>query len=78
MNRTERILSRIAQGFLNSKELFSKHPLLAWRLISHDAKGRRFFREIVSGGNIGLSTTNDGWKDLGKHLKDKIWHHFMK
>lgn len=78
MNRKEQIISRIAKGFINSKELFSEHPLLAWRLISDDAKGRKMFLEMVSGANIGIHTTDDGWKNLEDHIKDKICHHFTK
>lgn len=78
MNRTEQIISRVAQGCINSKELFSEHPLLAWHLIKDDARGRKMFLEIVSGGNVGICTTDDGWKDLRDHIKDKICHRFTK
>ncbi len=78
MNRTEEVISRIAQGFINSRQLFSEHPLLAWHLISHDAEGRKAVLDIVSGGNVCIHTTNDGWKNLGNHLKDKICHRFTK
>lgn len=78
MTKTEEILSRIFQGFSNSKELFLKHPLLAWQLLSHNTETRRHLFFIVSGGNVGIHTTEDGWKDLGSHIRNKIWHHSTK
>lgn len=78
MNRTEKLISRVAQGCINSKELFSKHPLLVWRLISDQTKGRKLFLEIVSGGNVAVHTTDDNWKNLVNHIKDKICRRFTK
>jgi hypothetical protein len=78
MNQTEKILSRIAQGFINSSELFSKHPLLAWRLVINSAQERKLFLEIISGGNVCVHTTDDGWRDLRNCIARKINHHFTK
>lgn len=78
MNQTEKILSRIAQGFINSTELFSKHPLLAWHLLTGNAQERELFLEIISGSNIGIHISNDGWGDLRNHIADKIIHRFAK
>jgi hypothetical protein len=78
MNRTEETISRVVQGFINLKVLFSEHPLLAWHLINSNAEGRKVFLDIVSDGQVGIHTTEDGWKDLGNHIKDKICHRFTK
>jgi hypothetical protein len=72
-----KIPERIIWGVQNSVALFSRHPLLAWNLIRY-RKGHKFFLELVGGANMGFHTTGDGWKEVGEHLKYKIWHRFTK
>jgi hypothetical protein len=78
MNQAEKIISRIVQGYINSSELLSKHPLLAWRLLTNSARERKLLLEIISGGNVGIHTVDDGWRDLRTHITGRINHHFIK
>jgi hypothetical protein len=72
------ILQRLVWSLQNSIELFSRHPLLAWNLLCHrECHGQ--FREIVLGSSVvSINTTDDGWKEVGELLKDKICHRFTK
>ncbi len=72
-----KIPQRIVWSIQNSIELFLYHPLLAWNLIRyHD--GHEIFWDLVGGTNASICTHNDGWKEIGKQLKDKTWHRFTK
>ncbi len=67
-----KIPQRLVWSILNSIELFSQHPLLAWNLIRR-REGHKFFWEIIGGANdVAFHTTNDGWKEVGKMFLNKF------
>lgn len=67
------IPQRIVRNVQNFRELFLRHPLLAWNLLS-SREGRKFFLQLIvgAGGDVGFHTTNDGWKKVKKLFLKKF------
>ncbi len=67
------IPQRIIWSVQNSRELFLRHPLLAWNLL-RSREGRKIFLQLIGGasGDVAFHTTNDDWKEVGKMFRNKF------
>jgi hypothetical protein len=66
------VLQRLSWSIQNSRELFLRHPLTAWRLLQERA-GRKFFWQHITGAdNPAFYTTNDDWKEVRKLFMKKF------